>query len=92
MKLDSESSLVPEIFPKRVVLIFHPVLYIEASMVSGSRSEPPPPTSADFLSDSGWENRKEIKGAGRASGPQSVFPQNLQISSVRFPYKSLEKI
>ena len=32
------------------------------------------------------------KGAGRASGPQSVFPQNLQILSVRFPYNSLERI
>ena len=36
--------------------------------------------------------QKSTKGAGRASGPQSVFPQNLQILSVRFPYNSLEKI
>ena len=34
----------------------------------------------------------KTKGAGRGSGPQSVFPQNLQILSVPFPSDSLEKI
>ena len=54
------------------------------------------PTCSDFFRSIFRTNHRkqtnQTKGAGRASGPQSVFPQNLQILSVRFPYTSLAKI